>query len=140
MSAGMNALWAPFLAVAAVFVVVAGAAAWWHQRRTVAELQRRLHEAEGSRRELADHMASLRQRLDAARVKAAVGDDIAERKLALERALDQAGSAAPEFPWLETMPAAEPGEGTGFEPTRPDHLRTAGPRVDVNLEDAGAAR
>src|SRR5262245_22818571 len=106
----MNALWAPFLAVAAVFVVVAGGAAWWHQRRTVADLQRRLRDAESSRRDIAEHMSSLRQHLDQARAgsAAATRDDITERRLALERALEPSGP--PEFPWLETMPAGDAGE------------------------------
>jgi len=136
MSAVMNALWAPFLAVAAVFVAAAGGAAWWHQRRNIAELKRRLQEAESSRRDISEHMAVLRQRLDGAKAKPAAGDDIAERK----RALEPAAGPAAEFPWLETMPAPDAGEASEFEPTRPDHLRTERQRLDVNLEEVAPSR
>lgn len=126
----MNALWTPFLAVAVVFGVVAGSATWWHQRRFIADLKRRLEDTEQSRREMAEHLLAMRKRLEAADETGTPGD-LEERRQALERALDLAAPAG-EFPWLETMPStpADP-DDRHFQPTQPSTQR-----LDVNLEES----
>jgi hypothetical protein len=99
---GMDGISLPLLATLAFLCVGAGGAALWQQRRFVADLKRQLAQAEHARRELADQMRELAHQLQAH--PGAAGPDSAERKRALERALDAASPAA-EFPWLETMPA-----------------------------------
>jgi len=127
----MNAIWAPFVAVAAVFLAVAGGAAWWHQHNLIAKLKRRLRESENSRHEMAERAISLRRRADG--TPAPIANDMAQRRQALERALDPAPPG--EFPWLETMPAVDAVEGPGFEPTQPDHQALS---LDLNLEEMAA--
>lgn len=125
----MNALWPPFLAVAVVFGVVAGLAGWRQQRRLVADLTRRLDEAERSRREMAEHLLLMRQRLENQDPMST--GDLDQRREALERALDLAAPVA-EFPWLETLPAgpAPDLDDRHFQPTQPSTQR-----VDLNLEE-----
>jgi type II secretory pathway pseudopilin PulG len=114
----MDGISIPLLALA-ILGVAAGGAALWQQRRFVADLKRQLAQAEHARRELAEQMRELALHLQAR--PAAPGeapDDAAERKRALERALDAAGPAA-DFPWLETMPHDAPTERYDFAATEP---------------------
>jgi hypothetical protein len=122
----MNAYWAPFVAVATVFVVAAGGTAWWSSRRTIADLRRRLVDSENSRREMAEQLLLLRRQVEAGAPPVAA-DDVAQRREALERALDTGNRAAPELPWLETMPG-DTLNGPGFAKTQPN--------LDLDLEEA----
>ena len=125
----MNALWTPLLSVAVVFGVVAGSATWWHQRRFIADLKRRLEDTEQSRREMAEHLLAMRKRLEAA--DDGTPGDLEERRQALERALDLAGPVG-EFPWLETLPSTPAdADDHHFQPTQPSTQR-----LDVNLEES----
>lgn len=115
----MDGISIPLLAMLAALGAAAGGAALWQQRRFVAELKRQLAQAEQARRELAEQMRDLAVHLQAR--PAAAGepaDATAERKRALERALDAASPAA-EFPWLETMPHDAAVERYDFAATEP---------------------
>ena len=122
----MNAYWAPFAAVATVFVVAAGGTAWWSSRRTIADLRRRLVESENSRREMAEQMLLMRRQLEAG----APTGDVAQRREALERALEGGSrDAATELPWLETQPGCTATfGGPAFAKTQPT--------LDLDLEQA----
>jgi hypothetical protein len=91
----------------------------WQQRRSVAELRRQLAQAENAKRDLADQLRELALHLKARPPEPRVPtDDVAERKRALERALDAAGPA-PNFGWLETVPEEQPNERYDFAATEP---------------------
>jgi hypothetical protein len=122
----MNAYWAPFVAVATVFVVAAGGTAWWSSRRTIADLRRRLVESENSRRDMAEQLLTLRRQVEAG-APPATASDVAQRREALERALDTGSRGAPELPWLETQPGAVM-NGPAFAKTQPN--------LDLDLEEA----
>jgi len=122
----MDATWFPIVTVATVVAACSGAAAWWHHRQRVAQLRRRLADTEHSRLELADEALDLRQRLEAvdqalAAQKPTPGGDLAERRAALDRALDRAPSAVGS--WIDTQPMTVAPD-TQFEPTQPAELST----------------
>jgi len=109
------------LASLAVLAVGAAGAVFWQQRRATADLRRQLARAEESRRELADRVRELAQHLQSRPAPAEPVSDTAERRAALERALDTAAAVAPaDFPWLETMPTENEDVSYAFASTLSD--------------------
>ena len=111
----MQAYWPPLLAAALVFAVFCVAAALW-QRRRVAQLHRRLAEAEHSRLEAEDEARSLRRRLDVATRPPEHDRDV--RRGALERALSPNPPPAVD-PWVDTQPLTMTRGPEVFAPTQP---------------------
>jgi hypothetical protein len=123
----MNSTSLLWLAVA-LLAIFAGAAVWWRQRQRLARLQDELREAQDSRLELIDEAQTLRLQLHAS-VKSPSGAraaasaalaEVAQRRAALDRALDAAAPAA-SGGWQDTLPM---GQAPGFRPTEPASLAT----------------
>jgi PAB1-binding protein PBP1 len=120
-----------FWLAAVLLVVLVGAAVWWRQRQRLARLQNELREAQDSRLELIDETQTLRRQLHAsvrppsgARAAASTAlADAAQRRAALDLALDAAGPAA-SGGWQDTMPMGAAGPAPGFQPTQPAPLAT----------------
>ena len=129
----MNAYWplllAAVLAIALAIAVAMGAAVWWQHRRHLANLRHRLEDAEHSRFEISERTAELGERL--ALVQGALAAqqqaldasrDLAERRAALERALDRGRDSVPHPAWPDTQPMTIAPERAYFAPTEPAEL------------------
>ncbi|ODV09332.1 MAG: hypothetical protein ABT20_11235 [Rubrivivax sp. SCN 70-15] len=125
----MNAYWPLLLAAVLAIALAAGAAVWLQHRRHLANLRRRLEDAEHSRFEISERTAELGERL--ALVQGALAAqqqaldasrDLAERRAALERALDRGRDSVPHLPWPDTQPMTIAPERACFAPTEPAEL------------------
>ena len=125
----MNAYWPLLLAAVLALAVAVGAAVGWQHRRHLANLRRRLEDAEHSRFEISERTAELGERL--ALVQGALAAqqqaldasrDLAERRAALERALDRGRDSVPHPAWPDTQPMTIAPERAYFAPTEPAEL------------------
>ncbi len=125
----MNADWPLLFAAVLAIALAAGVAAWWQHRRHLANLRTRLDEAEHSRFEMTERTAELGERL--ALVQGALSAqqqaldasrDLAERRAALDRALDRGRDSVPHLPWPDTQPMTIAPERACFAPTEPAEL------------------
>ena len=104
----MSASLLPVAVVLVCFVMLAGAASWWHQRRYILHLQALLVHNDQSRRALAEQLHALRVQLEAMPRPAPAAEpstDLEQRRAELERVL--AASAVADGPWHDTQPLAE---------------------------------
>lgn len=104
----MSATLLPIVVVLGCFVVLAGAASWWHQRRYIQHLRALLVHNDQSRRALAEQLHALRAQLELQLAPAApepAQGDLEQRRAELERVL--AASAVADGPWHDTRPLAE---------------------------------
>lgn len=110
-SSAMSAQLLPIFVVLGSFVLLAGAASWWHQRRYIQHLQALLVHNDQSRRALAEQLHALRVQLEAHQAQAQPDTepvplpDLEVRRAELERLL--AASAVADGPWHDTQPVAD---------------------------------